>query len=352
VHPLLQSLNFKFPASNSSTHNAGNCQSHKPCSNAAQQDSKATLAAAADSCSLQAPTAAAAALANALKQGNSCNTHVHSSPVHQLLASFAAAQQQQQLKQLKQPQRPCAAATSSAQLAVVTPEVVITNKAATSAHRRDCSSCGRLQQSPSIKFSSAAGPQCTDEASAATPAAAARRPVTAHSTKPHRPGSIKLQPASHRAACQQHAACSSAESAHAGVPACARSTIPVRPSPASYDHMGAGSSSSGSSNVEHPLPAAVRPGTAAAFRIVRSMGVTSCVSRPATCSGSSSSRPGRTAQQLNEQHLSTLTSQQQQPQQQQAEGAEFSRPATAELRALLASSHSKDGIAERLEYYR
>jgi hypothetical protein len=44
--------------------------------------------------------------------------------------------------------------------------------------------------------------------------------------------------------------------------------------------------------------------------------------------------------------------QQQQQQQQEDEAASCSRPATAELRALLASSHSKDGIAERLEYYR
>ncbi|WIA30977.1 hypothetical protein OEZ86_001025 [Tetradesmus obliquus] len=42
---------------------------------------------------------------------------------------------------------------------------------------------------------------------------------------------------------------------------------------------------------------------------------------------------------------------QQQLQQQQLDPG-FSRPATAELRALLASSHSKDGIAERLEHYR
>jgi hypothetical protein len=44
--------------------------------------------------------------------------------------------------------------------------------------------------------------------------------------------------------------------------------------------------------------------------------------------------------------------QQLQQQQQEVEAASCSRPATAELRALLASSHSKDGIAERLEYYR
>jgi hypothetical protein len=43
---------------------------------------------------------------------------------------------------------------------------------------------------------------------------------------------------------------------------------------------------------------------------------------------------------------------QQQQQQQESEVASCSRPSTAELRALLASSHSKDGIAERLEYYR
>jgi hypothetical protein len=39
-------------------------------------------------------------------------------------------------------------------------------------------------------------------------------------------------------------------------------------------------------------------------------------------------------------------------QQEQQQAAGLSRPATAELRALLASSHSKDGIAERLEHYR
>jgi hypothetical protein len=55
---------------------------------------------------------------------------------------------------------------------------------------------------------------------------------------------------------------------------------------------------------------------------------------------------------IRSEHITQQQEQQQQQQQQHSEVASCSRPATAELRALLASSHSKDGIAERLEYYR
>lgn len=325
LHPLLQSLDFKLPASLQTTERVQNASNNhaSPAGMAEPTPSNNSSKKQQPGHNLLPCTAqSAAALAQALRRNPAML--LGSNSTGQLLASLATEQQREQLR-------------AHQRMGLLNPRQRLQEHGVTTGHN---AVSGAYSHSSAAQIAPFAKPQ-------RHPA----RPVTPHKTKPYRSGSVK-QPA-----------CNALEQ-QSGKPAAQAAGVRVN----SHRPLTAGDNRAckvqqPSSALERPSTATmIRPGSAAASKLLRSMEPGSPRRRPDSAAGGMScSTGGQLCQNLVEviggpaitnDSSSTASLTDNHQQQQGSSELESSRPTTAAMRALLMSRSGHDpAVLERLAWY-